>query len=128
MIRWKYFFVVLALVTLPVGCSTTNARYDTQHATRVDLTKANYTVIKAGAVGKSYGFRLLGIPLFSPSYVKAMTDLRLEAPMEGKSTTVANVVQEESSVWLLLFSIPKITITGDIIEFTDTKEGAGVTQ
>jgi len=121
MISLKYFLVVLALVTLPLGCSTREARYDAQQATRVDLTHANYTVLKAGAVGKSSGFRLLGIELISPSAVTAMKRLRSQAPMEGKSTAVANMVQEESSIWLLLFSIPKITITADIIEFTDTK-------
>ena len=39
--------------------------------------------------------------------------------MEGKSTALANVAQDKSTVYLILFSIPKITVTADIIEFID---------
>lgn len=114
------FFVAIALVALVVGCSTSGARYDTQQATSVDLTHANYRVIKSGAVGTSRGFRLLGFELSSPSHVTAMNELRRQAPMEGRATAVVNVIQEKSNIWLLLFSLPKITITADIIEFTET--------
>lgn len=120
----KWFLVVLAIVGLAVGCATTGSRYETEHATSVDLKDAHYRVVKSGAVGTSHGFKLLGfIPLVSPSYVSAMNDLRSQAPMEGRATAVANVVQEESSIWLLLFSIPKVTISADIIEFTEDLRG-----
>jgi len=114
-------FVALVLVALVVGCSTGGSKYIAEHATSVDLRNANYRVIKSSAVGTDRGFKLLGfISLSSPSYVDAMNDLRGQTPMEGRATAVANVVQEESSIWLLLFSIPKVTITGDIIEFIQT--------
>ena len=116
-------FVTLLLVALVVGCSSTKGSYyDTRQATSVDLKNANFRVIKSSAVGTDRGFRLLGIELSSPSYVKAMNELRSQAPMENRATAVANVVQEESNTWFLLFSIPKVTITGDIIEFIKTGE------
>ena len=114
-------FLTFFLVALLVGCSTTRgSHYDTTQATSVDLKNANYLVIKASAVGTDRGFRLFGIPLASPSYVDAMNDLRSQAQMENRATAVANVVQEESKLWFLIFSIPKVTITGDIIEFIKT--------
>jgi len=118
MVRVKYF-VVLALAVMAVGCTSTGGRYDTQQATRVDLTNANYRVIKSGAVGRSYGFRLFGfIPFSSPSYAKAMNKVRRQAPMEGKATAITNVTQDSAIIWCLLFTLPKLTVTADIVEFT----------
>lgn len=118
MVRGR-LLMTLSLILLVVGCSTTKGSYyDTHQATSVDLKNANYRVLKASAVGTDSGFRLLGINLSKPSYVEAMNDLRSQAPMENRATALANVVQEESNLWLLLFSIPKITISADIIEFT----------
>jgi hypothetical protein len=117
-------FLVLVLVAMMVGCSSTRgSHYDTAQATSVDLKTANYRILKSNAVGTDRGFKLLGfIPFSTPSYVDAMNDLRSQAPMENRAAALANVVQEESSLWLLLFSIPKITITADIIEFTKTSD------
>ena len=47
-----------------------------------------------------------------------MQNVRAQAPMEGRAAAVANVTQDSSKLNLLLFSIPKITVTADIVEFT----------
>lgn len=119
-------FVVgtLVLAVLLAGCVTSTGVYSGQTNTQVDLSKGNYRVLKAGAEGKSYGFSLLGIiPFAAPSYARAMGDLRAQAPMEGKATAVANVSKDVSSFYLILFSIPCITVSADIIEFTDGPSG-----
>jgi len=77
----KYFMVVskllvvVMLLILATGCASTrvtNSAPSTQ--TQVDLTYANYKMIKAGAEGRSYGFRfLLGIiPITAPSTAAAL--------------------------------------------------------
>jgi hypothetical protein len=90
--------------------------------TQVNLTHANYKVIKAGAEGRSYGFRfLLGIiPITAPSTAAARADLyrSVGESVNGKSAALVNVTEDRSTTWLLLFSIPKLVITGDVVEFT----------
>jgi len=125
MVRGK-LFVALVLAALALGCTSTGATYEAQQATRVDLTNANYKVVKSGAVGTSYGFKLFGFLTFSsPSYARAMNDVRKQAPMEGKPTAVTNVTQDSSVIWCLLFTLPKITLTADIVEFTNAAAPPG---
>ena len=79
-------------------------------------------MIKAGAIGHSSGFKLLGIiPFASPNYAEAKTDLykSVGEPLTGRSVALANQTEDRSSIYLILFSIPKVTITADVIEFTD---------
>lgn len=119
------------LLCLATGCASTrveNTSPSTQ--TQVDLTHANYKMIKAGAEGRSYGFRvLLGIiPITAPSTAAARADLyrNVGESVNGKSVALINVTQDRSTTWLLLFSIPKLVITGDVVEFT--QEGNGQMQ
>lgn len=118
----KYsLFVLLTVSVLTFGCSTyKEAHYDSVQKTSVDLTEGNYKVIKSNAVGTDRGFNFLGIPIVRPSVVEAMGDLRDEAPMEGKPAAVTNVVQEESTTNFLLFSVPKVSVSADVVEFDKT--------
>ena len=107
---------------LSTGCSSThvdNNMPSTQ--TQVNLNRANYKVIKAGAEGRSYGFRfLLGIiPITAPSTADARADLykNLGEPVGGRSVALVNVMEDRSTTWLILFSVPKIVLTGDVVEF-----------
>lgn len=87
----------------------------------VSLSKQNYKIIKANAIGGSEGFSLLGLfTLVSPSYDEAFTNLyQIAGVSEGKAQALANVVYGNSSNFYLLFSLPKITVRADVIEFTD---------
>jgi hypothetical protein len=91
--------------------------------TQVDLTRNNYRVVKANAIGQSRGFAILGIiPIVSPTYPSAMSALYTNANVtEGSATALANVSQERSVIYLVLFSIPTLTVRADVIEFQDEK-------
>jgi Family of unknown function (DUF6567) len=113
---------------LSAGCASSrveNTMPSTQ--TQVNLNHGNYKVIKAGAEGHSYGFRfLLGIiPIAAPSTAAAREDLyhNVGQPVNGKSVALVNVVEDHSTTWLLLFSVPKIVVTGDVVEFVDANNG-----
>jgi len=109
---------LLFIVAVVAGCVTSAGTYPHGSDTRVDLSKGNYRVLKSNVRGTSTGFVLFGIlPLARPSYANAMGDLRSEAQMEGKATALANVTRDESDIYLILFSLPKITVTADVIEF-----------
>lgn len=117
-----------AAVILSTGCASSrveNTMPSTQ--TQVNLNHANYKVIKAGAEGRSYGFRfLLGIiPITAPSTAAAREDLyrNVGQPVNGKSVALVNVVEDRSTTWLLLFSIPKVVVTGDVVEFAGENNG-----
>lgn len=102
------------------GC-TSSGSFPSTSATKVDLSRNNYRVVKANAVGESSGFKLfMFIPVVPTRYSEAMSDLHKEAGVvEGKAQALVNVTQEESSLYLLLFSIPKLTVRADVIEFTE---------
>ena len=94
--------------------------------TTVNLSKQNYKIVKANAIGSSVGFSLFGlITLKSPGYDEAISRLyQFAGVSEGKAQAVVNVVHEHSSTYFILFALPKITVRADVIEFTDgeTKE------
>ena len=116
----KQTIVILCTITIiAVGCSSVGT-FPHSTGTNVDLSKGNYRVVKANAVGTSSGFRLLGlIPLSSPRYTAAMSDMYKKAGLEeGKAQALVNVSQERSTAYLILFSIPRLTIRADIVEFT----------
>ena len=117
----------LLLAALATGCSSAG-HISGQTGTDVQLSQNNYRVITAGARGKSYGFRLLGIlPIVSPNYADAKADLykSVGVPLTGKAVALANQTEDRSSLYLILFSLPRVTITADVIEFV--REGNGQT-
>jgi hypothetical protein len=121
----KRLLVAVVLAAFVAACTSTGADYKSQNVTNVDLSKGNFKVVKSGAKGSSSGFKLFAfIPITAPSYARAMTDLRGKAQMEGKASAVTNVTQDQTNIWCLLFSLQELTVTGDIIEFTDGAQPA----
>jgi len=115
----KILIVSLALLTLS-GCSAALGNFPQTSDTQVQLAKDNYRIIRPDVKGSSHGFSLLGIiPLSQPSYVNALSDLCDKGYRSASgSVALANVAQEYQGTYLILFSIPKITVRADIIEFT----------
>lgn len=84
------------------GCATSNVENkQATTQTQVSLSHANYKIIKAGAIGRSYGFRfLLGIiPFAAPSTAEARADLyrNLGQPVDGKSIALVNTEEDRST-------------------------------
>lgn len=115
--------VISLLMAFGVGCSSSRVSVSSPStSTSVALNNHNYRMIKAGAQGTSYGFRLLGIiPMGSPHFAAARQDLyeSVPEPLTGKAVALANQMEDNSLLYFILFSIPKLTITADVIEFTD---------
>ena len=118
-----HFIVALCSLTFfSSGCSSTGEFRGQGTGTQITLSGNNYKVIKAGARGESAGFSLLGIiPFASPNYADAKASLYQSVGMSltGKSIALANQTEDKSALYLILFSIPKVTITADVVEFTD---------
>ena len=92
-------------------------------STNVSLNKNNYRVIKQAAQGIDTGFNLLGfIPIVPVTYGNAMANLYKGVNTEGKSAALINVNKDYGATYLVLFSIPSITITADVVEFLDDKK------
>jgi hypothetical protein len=91
-----------------------------QTTTMVQLTSQNYRIVKTNVVGTDWGVNLLGlVPIVSPKYVTVMKQLYDAGEVaEGKPQAIVNVIQQHSSPYFILFSIPRITIRADVVEFT----------
>jgi len=118
----KKLLAFLLLVAVICGCTASQGSMKQDNNTAVNLSKNNYTVVKAGAKGESQGFYLLGfIPIVSPNYADAKANLysSSDEKLEGRSIALANQTQDQSAMYFVLFSLPRITITADIVEFKD---------
>ena len=103
------------------GCSS-QGQFRQSSGTQVSLAGNNYKVIKAGAKGQSSGFSLFGfIPIVPPNMADAKESLyqSVGEPLTGKAVALSNQTEDRSSLYLLLFSIPRYTITADVVQFTD---------
>lgn len=103
------------------GCASNTTEMNAPSTeTAVNLSQNNFRIIKAGAVGTSHGFRLLGIiPFAGANETDARADLyrNLGQSLEGKSATLANTTYSKSTIYLILFSVPKVTVEADVVEY-----------
>jgi len=120
---WLAVLLMLALT----GCAGQH-RTDSATATGVQLSHANYQLIKPAAQGSSSGFRLLEvIPVTAPSLADAKSDLYGSigaANLEGRAVALTNLSEDSYTVHFLLFAIPRLRVSADVIEFTDTSAGS----
>lgn len=115
----RYVLSMIAgfVVSVLVGCTSMGVM---PHGTgtTTDLTRANFRIVKANVRGEDSGFWLLGfIPITSPSIINAMDQLQHQAGSEGRAVTLVNVTQEERNAYFILFSIPRVVIRADAVEF-----------
>jgi hypothetical protein len=111
--RWLLGVTLIALA----GCTSMGVM---PHGTgtTTDLKRANFRIVKANVRGEDSGFWLLGfIPVTSPSISNAMDRLQSQVGSEGRAVTLVNVVQERQDAYFVLFSIPRVVIRGDAVEF-----------
>ena len=114
-----------AVSTLPVSSvlgSPNASALEIHSHTDVRLQEANFIVTKTNVVGQSEGFSLLGVLTIVPAkFTKAMNRLYTQAEMQpGRSQTLANLIMEKNSTYFILFSLPRISIRADVIEFVPT--------
>jgi hypothetical protein len=128
-LKITYLALCVSILTLLVGCANVG-QMSGQTGTIVSLEGKNYKLVKAGAMGRSSGFRLLGIiPITEPNYAGAKASLykSVDQPLIGRAIALANQTKDETTLYLILFSIPRVTITADVIEFVDPASGGTVT-
>ena len=63
-------------------------------------------------------------PIASPHYADAKQKLyaSVSEPLKGRAVALSNEMEDRSVLYLILFSVPKLTVTADVIEFTDQPE------
>lgn len=110
----------LAIAALATACSTGNGSMIQSSHSSTSLDRANFRVIKAGARGSDGGFSLFGfIPIVSPSISDATDELMAGVDSEGRAVSLTNVTQERRNLYLILFSLPRVVVRADIIEFLE---------
>ncbi|MDB6020734.1 MAG: hypothetical protein JWQ04_591 [Pedosphaera sp.] len=87
--------------------------------TEVRLQQKNFIMVKPNVMGQSRGFALLGLITIVPArFNTAMKRLNAQADLKpGSSRTLANLALEKDSSYYILFSIPRTSVRGDVIEF-----------
>lgn len=116
----KVLMVCLAVAAIGSGCVSSSGSFKGQTTdTSVILSSANYGILKPGATGQDSGLKILGFPFKSPSYAIAKKNLykKSKVEMKGKPAALANQTEDVSEINYLLFSIPTLTVTADVIEF-----------
>jgi hypothetical protein len=77
-------------------------------------------VVKARARGEDRGFYLLGfLPIVTPSVGDATDQLLSGVDSEGRAVSLANVTQEWRSWYFVLFSLPRVVVRADVVEFVE---------
>lgn len=122
--------ITLALATVALGllssCQQTTEMLRERHLTKpISLDRDDVKLVVGRARGTSTSFRLLGIlPLWLPCSESDAIDRMYEycrqlgeAP-EGKARTFANTNIERRANYFVLFSVPQLRATGDLVEFT----------
>jgi hypothetical protein len=98
-----------------------------QTSTLVSLSGNNYKLIKPDAKGESTGFSLLLglIPISRPQFSNAKADMykSVGEPLNGRAIGFANMTEDWGNRNFILFTIPILTITADVLEFTDKAPG-----
>ncbi len=123
-----FVVAVVCICSFIAGCGGHNYSDPRHIGTQIDLNQKNFKMIKAGVQGRDSGFWLLGfLPLNPRSETEAMEDLYSKVNIDGKATTLINVTKEKFSYYFILFSIPMLTISADVIEFIDEPKKSSVT-
>lgn len=121
----KTFSAIALSLALLSGCASVgNMPQGTM--TSVVLAENNYRIAKAGIAGRSSGFNLFCVlPIVSPTYADAKSNLyqAMGDAAEGRAMGLANQTFDRSLSCFLLFGIPKITITADVVEFSGPSGG-----
>lgn len=115
MTRFRFLLVATASLAL-TGCVTTG-HFNKTNATQVDLSTANFRVVKSNVTGSHTAVRILGLG-DSPSYAEAMKELRAHAAIEGTSRALVNVTEERHRLMLPPFYVSQtLVLTADVVEF-----------
>lgn len=120
--------IIAAASAILSSCSQTSygptAHSGDRNSTRaVSIDRSDCKLILGRAVGTDSGFSLLGfIPLKTPSESVAVDKMyenarQRGAQPEGNSRTFANTSIERTYKYFVLFGIPGIRSTGDLVEF-----------
>jgi hypothetical protein len=111
------------LVVGAIGCTTRyHSSFADQSVKPVDLVKLKYRMLKAGAMGESYGFKFIWIPFASPTDGAAKRDMLDRLKKEGIDTTGKNIAFTNATAdkggfgFIGLIGAPTITLTADVIE------------
>lgn len=124
----KKILALLALLILPglFACSENRGSFGQGSVSSANLTKSNYRVLKTGVSGESSGFTFLFFHIVPPSAADAKERMyeKLKAEgidIRGRAIALANATEDRGGLNLIIFGIPTIKLTADIIEFVDEK-------
>ena len=108
--------LILGLIALFSGCSSTSGYMGHGVQTQVQLNKANFNVIKS-VEGEATSNYFLGIgPTDQNLIAQAKRNMLKKANLNG-SQAFANITTDVKSSWFLIWRQKKVYMSANIIEF-----------
>lgn len=109
---------LLGFALLAAGCESM-ATMQIHNQTDVKLTEGNFMTVKTNVVGEAKGFSLFGFITMVPArFQTAMDQLYSKAEVTtGKPQVLGNITMEKTSANWILFSVPRISVRADVVEF-----------
>ena len=119
---FRRFVTRALLAALALSIMSLSACHSIKRVDGPILEGRQFKVIKARATGTSYGLKLLGfIPIVHPNYTKATRQVYESTGIsfEGRSVALANQTIERVGNYFIVFSVPRVTVAADVVEFVD---------
>lgn len=117
----SFFVIITALVFMLSGCGASLGLYPTLTQTQVQLSQKNFKVVRSGVMGTAECWYVLNVfPLDDTElYKRAMNEIRKKADIQGESYAIINITQDFSASTYFFVGRAAVTLTADIIEFTE---------
>jgi hypothetical protein len=130
---------ILLLTGILTGCASSGA-FNTATVTNVELSESNYEVVATNVQGEASAGYLLGLSLSASRQVRTLALARVSGSeqlygdaleqlwtqfeaqhgdAEGRNLALTNVRYDTSSLNLILYTQPTLTVRADVVEFTD---------
>jgi len=114
--RFIQSILVIGLIALFTGCSTTSGYMGHQVQTQVQLNKANFNVIKS-VEGEATANYFLGIGLSEENLIaRAKKDMLKKANLQG-SQALVNITTDSKDSWFFIGRKETIYMSASIVEF-----------
>ena len=105
------------------GCVYKSGDFAREHVTNVELSRANYKYITT-VEGTDSGVRVFGIFGSDPTFAEAMNEVRSKAELRARvnmpgpsARAFVNITCDESNAFWVLFTLKRIRLSADVIEF-----------
>jgi hypothetical protein len=111
--------LVFAIFSLASGCAMWSGYDGKGFGSTVGFEKAGHKIVGSVSSTVDCGYIFGAIPLDDVElYKRAMTDIRAQANLKGRSAALAHITQDIVVKDFFIYKSVALTISADVVEFT----------